>query len=102
SFGGLLFAVGDTAQTVISIMNPGPAASVAGTVQTACFVAGCGWIVWVMLNYPMAARPGRERLRFWMDAATALVAAAVFSWMVTVKPEVLGRDIEQLVEVALA
>jgi diguanylate cyclase (GGDEF)-like protein/PAS domain S-box-containing protein len=101
SFGGLIFTLGDTLQTISAIHRPVPQSSVAGTPQTVCFVIGTGWIAWVMLNYPLAARTARERLRFWLDAATVLVAAAVFAWTVTVKPG-LSTGVGQLVELLLA
>ena len=102
SLGGLIFAVGDTAQTITAIVRPGPAAGVPGTVQTVCFVVGISWIVWVMLTYPMADRSAQAKLRFWLDSATVLVAAAVFSWTVTVQPGHARRDAVQLIEVLLA
>jgi diguanylate cyclase (GGDEF)-like protein/PAS domain S-box-containing protein len=101
SFAGLIFTLGDAIQTVSAIHRPVAQSSVAGTPQTVCFVIGTAWIAWVMLNYPLAARTARERLRFWLDAATVLVAAAVFAWSVTVKPG-LNTDVGQLVELLLA
>jgi diguanylate cyclase (GGDEF)-like protein/PAS domain S-box-containing protein len=101
SFGGLSFAIGDTAQTVIALLDPGPQSAVPGTIQTAFFAVGCGWIVWVMLNYPISASSAREKLRFWLDATTVLIAAAVFSWTVTVKPGEMHNPVE-VVEVLVA
>jgi diguanylate cyclase (GGDEF)-like protein/PAS domain S-box-containing protein len=102
SFAGLIFTLGDTVQTISAIHRPVPQTSVAGTPQTVCFVIGTGWIAWVMLNYPLATRTFRERLRFWLDAATVLVAAAVFAWAVTVTPGLSITDIGRLVELLLA
>jgi len=102
SFGGLIFALGDTSQTIIAVADPRAESTVAGTVQTACFVIGTGWIVWVMLNYPMAARTARERVRFWLDAATVMVAAEAFAWTVTVQPGKVDAGPIQLTQVALA
>jgi diguanylate cyclase (GGDEF)-like protein/PAS domain S-box-containing protein len=102
SFAGLIFTLGDAIQTVTAIRDPVPRASVAGTPQTICFVIGVGWITWVMLNYPLVARTHRERLRFWLDAATVLVAAAVFAWTVTVKPSLTIDHPSELVELLIA
>jgi diguanylate cyclase (GGDEF)-like protein/PAS domain S-box-containing protein len=102
SFCGLIFTLGDTIQTVSAIHRPVPQSSVAGTPQTVCFVIGTGWIAWVMLNYPLAARTVRERLRFWLDAATVLVAAAVFAWTVTVTEGRAIAHVGQLVGLLLA
>jgi diguanylate cyclase (GGDEF)-like protein/PAS domain S-box-containing protein len=101
SIAGLIFTLGDAIQTVSAIHRPVAQSSVAGTPQTVCFVIGTAWLAWVMLNYPLATRTFRERLRFWLDAATVLVAAAVFAWTVTVKPG-LSTDVGQLVELLLA
>ncbi|HEU4425377.1 MAG TPA: diguanylate cyclase [Pilimelia sp.] len=102
SFGGLVFAVGDTTQTIMAVVDPGPQAAVPGTVQSVCFVAGCGWIIWVMLNYPLAAHTPHERVRFWLDAATVMVAAEAFAWAATVQPGQVDADAGQLTQVALA
>jgi diguanylate cyclase (GGDEF)-like protein/PAS domain S-box-containing protein len=102
SFAGLIFTLGDALQTISAIHRPVPQSSVAGTSQTVCFVIGTGWITWVMLNYPLATRTFRERLRFWLDAATVLVAAAVFAWTVTVTPGLSVTDIGRIVELLLA
>ena len=98
SWGGLIFTVGDGFQTAMAIVDPSIESAVPGTVQTVCFVAGTGWIAWIMLTYPMAAKTFQERLRFWLDSATVLVAAAVFAWTVTVTPGLSFDDVGQLVE----
>jgi hypothetical protein len=100
SFGGLSFAIGDTIQTVIAVLDPTPLGGT-GHRPDPFFVAGTSWIVWVMLNYPIAAVSSREKLRFWLDATSVLIAAAVFSWTVTVKPGEF-REPLQVVEVLLA
>jgi diguanylate cyclase (GGDEF)-like protein/PAS domain S-box-containing protein len=99
SWGGLIFTFGDTVQTVLALVEPTAQASVPGTVQTVCFVIGTGWVAWVMLTYPTAARTFRERLRFWLDSATVLVAAAVFAWIMTVTPGLSVDDVGQVIEV---
>jgi diguanylate cyclase (GGDEF)-like protein/PAS domain S-box-containing protein len=103
SFGGLAFAVGDSAQTVNALHAPGPEASVPGVIQTSCFVLGIGWIIWVMLHYPLATRAPRERARFWLDAFTVLLAAAVFTWAVTIPSGEVDGDVvvETLLTTAL-
>jgi diguanylate cyclase (GGDEF)-like protein/PAS domain S-box-containing protein len=101
SWGGLIFTFGDGVQTVLAAAHPTAQAAVPGTVQTVCFVFGTGWIAWIMLNYPLAARSFRERLRFWLDSATVLVAAAVFAWSVTVDPGLATNDVGQLIELLL-
>jgi diguanylate cyclase (GGDEF)-like protein/PAS domain S-box-containing protein len=88
--GGLLFMIGDIAQTVITVRRPDRDAAAPGSIQTIFSVLAIGVIIWSMLTYPLPAGTRRERLRFWLDAATVLVAASVFAWIVTVTPAVTG------------
>jgi diguanylate cyclase (GGDEF)-like protein/PAS domain S-box-containing protein len=91
SVAGLILAVGDILQAATALRDPGPQAAMAGALQTICFVGATGWVACVLVGYPLKSRSGRERLRFRLDTATALVAAAVFSWAVTVRPDSLAR-----------
>lgn len=102
SVGGLLFAAGDTAQVFAAVRRPGRQAAEGGNVQTVFFVVATAWIVYVLLGYPVKARASRERLRFWLDVSTALVAAAVFAWTVTITPAFLDRGLDQLFGVLVA
>jgi diguanylate cyclase (GGDEF)-like protein/PAS domain S-box-containing protein len=99
SYGGLIFTFGDTVQTLTVLGQPAREGAVPGTVQSVCFAVGVSWVIWVMLTYPLAVRTGRERLRFWLDATTVLVAAGVFAWTVTVTPELSVHGVGQLVEI---
>jgi diguanylate cyclase (GGDEF)-like protein/PAS domain S-box-containing protein len=101
SWAGLIFTFGDSVQTIQAAADPTAQSAVPGTVQTICFVVGTGWIALAMLTYPMAARTFRERLRFWLDSATVLVAAAVFAWIITVTPGQSTNDVGQVVELLL-
>jgi O-antigen/teichoic acid export membrane protein len=41
---------------------------------------GALFLVVAMLTSPLGLATARERLRFWLDAATVMVAVAIFAW----------------------
>ncbi|MEV4351810.1 GGDEF domain-containing protein [Actinoplanes sp. NPDC049596] len=82
---GVLFVVGDTWQAVSTWM-PGQWSSTGGTVQTICFGLGLTAVVAAMLLHPQPGRTGRERVGFWLDSATVLVAGGVVGWCVLAAP----------------
>ncbi|MFG1992882.1 diguanylate cyclase domain-containing protein [Actinoplanes sp. NPDC048988] len=87
---GALFVVGDTWQAV-STWRPGAWSTTGGTVQTVCFGVGLTAVVTAMLRHPQPGRTGRERLTFWLDAATVLVAGGVVGWCVLAVPGQYSR-----------
>lgn len=95
-YSGLLYMIGDGVQAILALRRPEVSAAVPGTVQTLCSIAAMCLVIWSMLTYPLAAATRRERARFWLDAATVLVATAVFAWITTVTPAVLDRGAEVL------
>lgn len=99
---GLIFAIGDTAQAITALRSPGPGSAAAGPVQTVCFVVAVAWVMYVLLGYPVQVRIGRDRLRFLLDAATALVTATVLAWAVTVPPDSPHRTGPRAVAALLA
>jgi diguanylate cyclase (GGDEF)-like protein len=91
---GALFLAGDLLQTGAVVLHPVATAVDGGPVQTACVALGIGAMVVSMLLYPQTSRPGRERVAFWLDAATVLVAGIVLAWCFAVSPESEdGRDV---------
>ena len=91
---GALFACGDTFQSTLVMLDPDTVAIDGGTVQTVCITVAIGTIVLSMLVYPQVSQPGRERLAFWLDAATVLVAGMVLAWSFAVTPDATGsRDV---------
>jgi PAS domain S-box-containing protein len=72
-----LCVVGDGYQSLLVFADP--ARTNVSLVQTALVVSGMTLMVVVMLIHPLG-RAGRQRLRLWLDAATVLVAVAVFLW----------------------
>ncbi|MFF5081809.1 diguanylate cyclase domain-containing protein [Actinoplanes sp. NPDC000266] len=87
---GVLFTLGDTWQAV-STWFPGEWSSTGGTVQTVCFGVGLTAVVTAMLIHPQPGRTGRERLTFWLDSATVLVAGGVVGWCVLAVPGEYSR-----------
>ena len=77
----LIFAVGDASQAVVAWWHPGPAAAVPNVVQAAAIMVAVGWLAWTMLTHPSRLQTRRARARFWLDAASVLVGAAVLVWL---------------------
>ncbi|EXG80260.1 diguanylate cyclase domain-containing protein [Cryptosporangium arvum] len=88
TFTGVCFAVGDVSQIVIVFARAGPDAATAGPIQTASFLVGVTAAVAGVLLYPTAVRTVRERLRFWLDAATVLLGGAALAWALAAEPGV--------------
>jgi diguanylate cyclase (GGDEF)-like protein/PAS domain S-box-containing protein len=82
TIGGLFYTAGDTSQTIVALTHPGAAAAAGGNQQTLFVLTGGALTILAMLRYPTQA-PGRqrERLKWWLDAATILVAVAAFMWV---------------------
>jgi diguanylate cyclase len=83
---GTLFLVGDIQQAVLTLLDPAGKSTTGETVQTACVVLGLAAIVVNMLIHPHPGRSGRDRLAFWLDAATVLVAGGVLAWCFLIAP----------------
>lgn len=83
SFAGALFVTGDTIQVVSVLSHPTVSRIQAGGVTTAFVLSGSACVLWVMLTHP-SGMTGRARVRLWLDAATVVVAAAVFAWYFSV------------------
>ncbi|MFI7547332.1 diguanylate cyclase domain-containing protein [Actinoplanes sp. NPDC049599] len=75
----VLFTVGDTVQTVQSARDHTVQGLLSGNLHLAFIVAGMVMPLWAMLSHPIRAT-GRQRLVFWLDAATVMTAAAGFIW----------------------
>jgi diguanylate cyclase (GGDEF)-like protein/PAS domain S-box-containing protein len=75
----VLFTVGDTVQTVQSARDDTVRGLLSGNLHLAFIVAGMVVPLWAMLTHPIRAT-GRQRLVFWLDAATVMTAAAAFIW----------------------
>jgi diguanylate cyclase len=108
---GGLFAIGDSAQTLLMIRHP-DLAGVTGSLFQAAFVgSGMALMVVVMLSQPTGVT-GAERRRLWLDASTVTVGAAVFVWylnaessagpiLTTVMPVVVLASVFSIVQLAI-
>ena len=75
----VLFTAGDLVQTVQSATDVTVRGLISGNVHLVFIVAGVSVPLWAMLTHPVRAT-GRQRLVFWLDAATVMTAAAGFIW----------------------
>jgi diguanylate cyclase (GGDEF)-like protein/PAS domain S-box-containing protein len=75
----VLFTAGDLVQTVQSATDVTVHGLISGNVHLVFIVAGVSVPLWAMLTHPVRAT-GRQRLVFWLDAATVMTAAAGFIW----------------------
>jgi diguanylate cyclase len=86
AFAGSCFTVGDSIQFVTSLAGPPPTSPNGGTAQSLMFAFGMCANVLACLIFPQGLRTGREKLVFWLDAATVLVAGGVMAWCFAVNP----------------
>ena len=76
-----VYLAGDLAQVVTAAGAPHePAAATGGPVHLALLSAGSAWLGLALVTAPLGLRTRRERLRFWLDVATVVVAAAAAGW----------------------
>jgi diguanylate cyclase len=92
AFAGASFTVGDGFQSIANLLNPAAASTNGGTVQSAFFTVGMSSNVLACLLFPHDLRTAREKLVFWLDAATVLVAGGVMAWCFAVYPTDLHVD----------
>jgi diguanylate cyclase (GGDEF)-like protein len=96
-----LFLLGDTEQTVLTLLDPAHLSTTGAAVQTTCLAVGLGSVVVSMLRYQPPGGAGREGTSFWLDAATVLVAGAVLAWCFVIAPMGLnGAEIAGTLTVA--
>jgi diguanylate cyclase (GGDEF)-like protein len=90
--GAIVYLVGDLAQVVFAATHPALAtAATGGSIQVATLSAGSAWLMLTLLAAPLGLTTRRERLRFWLDVATVMVAAVAVGWYLVVpdRPEAL-------------
>ncbi len=86
AFAGACFTVGDSVQTVLSLVAPGPPSMNGGLVQTAFFAVGMSSNVIACLIFPQGLKSRREKSVFWLDATTVIVGGGVTAWCFAVNP----------------
>jgi diguanylate cyclase (GGDEF)-like protein/PAS domain S-box-containing protein len=99
SLAGVFCTLGDSTQTILTLGSSRPSAAT-GTAQTVLVAVGVGCVVWCMLTHPMGLA-GRERLRFWLDAATVMAAATVFAWYFSAGGWTSADTVTQLLAILL-
>jgi diguanylate cyclase (GGDEF)-like protein len=83
--GGVVYLAGDLAQVVFAAAHPTrDTAATGGSIQVAALSAGSAWLMLTLLAAPLGLKTRRERLRFWLDIATVMVAAVVVGWYLVV------------------
>lgn len=86
AFAGVSFTVGDTYQFLLTLFGPAVTSTDGGPVQSTFFAVGMCSNVLACLVFPQGLRSGREKLVFWLDAATVLVGGGVMAWCFAVNP----------------
>jgi diguanylate cyclase (GGDEF)-like protein len=86
AFAGSSFTTGDSFQAFHTLLLPATASTNGGPVQSAFFAAGMSSNVLACMLFPQGLRTAREKLVFWLDAATVLVAGGVLAWCFAVYP----------------
>ncbi|MFI5938264.1 putative bifunctional diguanylate cyclase/phosphodiesterase [Actinoplanes sp. NPDC051494] len=86
AFAGAAFTTGDTFQFVHTLLGPPTTSLDGGLVQSAFFTVGMCSNVLACLIFPQGLRSAREKLVFWLDAATVLAGGAVITWCFAVNP----------------
>jgi diguanylate cyclase (GGDEF)-like protein len=86
AFAGCSFTVGDSFQALHSLLYPAAASTSGGAVQSAFFTIGMSSNVLACMLFPQGLKTGREKLVFWLDATTVLVAGGVMAWCFAVNP----------------
>lgn len=85
---GLMFAVGDTSQLLVTIRDTTAQTLTFGAVQSVGAIGGAAVVVAVIFFYPSGIGTGGARIRFFLDAGTILTAAAVIAWCLVARPTV--------------
>jgi diguanylate cyclase len=98
---GVLFTIGDTTQAVLALLGRDQWSTAGGGAQGACFAAGVGALIIVMLIHPLPGQSRREMVAFWLDSATVLVGGAVVAWCFAIGPGVEDNIVSTLVSGAV-
>ncbi|GGK84539.1 GGDEF domain-containing protein [Mangrovihabitans endophyticus] len=83
--GAAIYLAGDIAQVAHAAAAPRTlTAATGGTAQVAALTVGSAVLMIALLAMPLGFGTSRERVRFWMDVATVMVAALVVGWYLVV------------------
>jgi diguanylate cyclase (GGDEF)-like protein len=87
TIGATAYVVGDLVQLVAIARAPDARSSAIGVpLQSVAVDIGTIVILAALVAVPLARGSSRDRLRFWLDAATVMVAAAAFGWYSSIVP----------------
>jgi diguanylate cyclase (GGDEF)-like protein len=78
--GSGMFVIGDGTQAVLTAITPTASKADGGILQGICLIAGLTTTVVGMLSYPNPHRTAAQRLRFWLDAGSVLIAGGALAW----------------------
>jgi diguanylate cyclase (GGDEF)-like protein len=71
-------------QIALALTDPdNPDTVIGGPAHDAVLAVGALFLILALLTSPLGLSTGRERLRFWLDAATVLIAVALFAWQLS-------------------
>jgi diguanylate cyclase (GGDEF)-like protein len=79
-------------QAILDLSDPVPTSAITGTAHQIGLVSGAVFPIWAMLTLPTNSGSRRAQVRFWLDAATVMVGAAVFAWYFSISPSVSSDD----------
>jgi diguanylate cyclase (GGDEF)-like protein len=79
-----LFGLASVAQVAEWLVHPtDPDTITGGTAHHIILAVAALLLIMALLTSPLGLATGRERLRFWLDATTVLIAVALFAWQLT-------------------
>jgi len=82
-----MFGAGSAVQTVYAVARPAsPLVVIGAPAQVALLSVGALFLILAMLTSPLGFTSKRERIRFWLDAATVMVGVALFAWQLSGPP----------------
>jgi diguanylate cyclase (GGDEF)-like protein len=79
-----MFCAGSVVQAGYSAARPMSPLAIVGTPpHVALLTVGAVFLILSMLTSPLGLTGKRERIRFWLDAATVMVGVALFAWQLS-------------------
>jgi diguanylate cyclase (GGDEF)-like protein len=79
-----MFCAGSVVQAGYAMARPMSPGAVVGTpVHVVLLTVGAVFLILSMLTSPLGLTEKRERIRFWLDAATVMVGVALFAWQLS-------------------
>jgi diguanylate cyclase (GGDEF)-like protein len=89
---GLLFALGDGCQLVLTLADPATDRLTPGVSQNVTALVGAGLLIATGITYPTGTRTGLARLRVLLDAGILNSCAVLISWCLLTRPGLAEAD----------